>query len=106
MRSMLGTGHAMAVQNNVDDVYYNTLFRRRSGLRRSTDVRTVARQQREAACGTGVRAHAQTARAGLTLRTAGDFRPKGEDAAAALGHYRDFERKGGGKKVYTIVVSY
>jgi hypothetical protein len=26
MRSMLGTGHAMAVQNNVDDVYYDTFF--------------------------------------------------------------------------------
>ena len=24
VRSMLGTGHAMAVQNNLDDVYYNT----------------------------------------------------------------------------------
>jgi hypothetical protein len=23
---MLGTGNAMAVQNNVDDVYYNTFF--------------------------------------------------------------------------------
>jgi hypothetical protein len=23
---MLGTGHDMAVQNNVDDVYYNTFF--------------------------------------------------------------------------------
>ena len=28
MRSMLGTGHAMAVQNNVDGVYYNTVFER------------------------------------------------------------------------------
>ena len=26
MRGMLGTGHAMAAQNNVDSVYYNTFF--------------------------------------------------------------------------------
>ena len=26
MRSMLGTGHAMAIQNNVDGVYYDTFF--------------------------------------------------------------------------------
>ena len=42
-----------------------------------------------------MRARAQTVGAGLTLRLAGDFRPKGDDAAAAPGHYRGFERKGG-----------
>ena len=51
-----------------------------------------------------MRAHAQTARAGLTLRTAGDFRPKGDDAAAALSHYRGFERKGGCLLGYNTIV--
>ena len=47
------------------------------------DGRPAARRQREAACGTGVRAYALTVGAGLALRTVGDFRPKGDARAGA-----------------------
>ena len=84
MRSMLGTGHAMAVQNNLDDVYYNTFFAGGVACGGAQtrqnhpvgDCRPTARQQREAACGTGVRAHARTVGAGLALRTAGGSLPR------------------------------
>ena len=84
MRSILGTGQGMAVQNNVDGVYYNTLFAGGVACGGAQtrqnhpvgDCRPTARQQREAACGTGVRAHARTVGAGLALRTAGGSLPR------------------------------